>query len=79
MFDIIRRGAPAAAALLALAAAAGCGRGEPESDPAAIDAHLNQRVENEEAKQNQFVAEARGREAVRERVREDKAANHSGE
>ena len=63
---------------LLLLALSSCGGGE-EGDPAAIDAHLNQLIKNDEADRRRRVLEARQREAVREREMEANAANYSGD
>ena len=68
----------AAAALLAPALSlAACGPGDAESDPAAIDAHLNQAIAREEADRRQLVEKARAREAVRDGQMEQNAANYA--
>lgn len=53
--------------LLAVPLLSGCARGEPEADPAAVDATLNRLVADDEARRQQLLAEARAREAARER------------
>jgi hypothetical protein len=64
--------------LIALATSvSGCGREEPKSDPAAIDAHLKQAVAREEAERQRLVAEARVREEARMHETEQNAQNYA--
>ena len=64
---------------LVLLALAGCGRDDENGQAAAVDNHLNQIIAQEEQDRQNLIAEARAREALREREMEAKAANYAGE
>jgi hypothetical protein len=63
------------AVILALPLAA-CGRSDPKPDAAAIDRHLNQLIEQEDAERARLVEEARAREEVRAREMKLREANY---
>ena len=65
-----------AALLLAALAVSACGRGEPEPDPAALDAHFNNMIAEEEAERRRLIEAARGREDVRNKEMEQRADNY---
>lgn len=65
------------AAVAASAALQGCGDDGPKPDPAAVDAHLNRLIADEERERQRLVAAARAREAVRMRDTESNAQNSS--
>lgn len=70
----IRRAAPVLiASLLALC---GCGRSEPKPDPAALDAHFNNMIAEEEAERRRLIEAARDREDVRKKEMEERARNY---
>jgi len=58
---------------------AGCGGDDENGQAAAVDNHLNQILAQEEQDRQNLIADARAREAVREREMEAKAANYAGE
>jgi flagellar motility protein MotE (MotC chaperone) len=67
----------AAALLLAAAfAAAACGRSKSEPDPAALDAHFNKMIAEDEAERRRLVEAARDREDVRNKEMEQRAQNY---
>ena len=68
---------PAALLLAAALGASACGRGEPTPDPAALDAHFNNMIAEEEAERRRLVEEARDREDVRENEMEEREKNYA--
>ena len=69
--------AQAAGALLLALLAPACGSGEPEADPAALNATLNAIVARDEAERANMIAESRAREAARMREMEQNAQNYA--
>jgi flagellar motility protein MotE (MotC chaperone) len=68
----------AAALLIAAAlAATACGRGESEPDPAALDAHFNNMIAEEEAERRRLVEAARDREDIRENEMDQREENYA--
>jgi hypothetical protein len=63
--------------LAAALAASGCGRGEPEPDPAALDAHFNNIIAEDEALKARLIEEARDREDVRENEMDRREENYA--
>ncbi|HEX8192824.1 MAG TPA: hypothetical protein VF552_07970 [Allosphingosinicella sp.] len=70
---------PRAGALLLAAALAvcACSRSEPEPDPAALDAHFNNMIAEEEAERRRLIEAARDREDVRENEMEQREENYA--
>ncbi|HZF96437.1 MAG TPA: hypothetical protein VEZ20_16360 [Allosphingosinicella sp.] len=69
----IRRAALLLAAALAVSA---CNRGDSEPDPAALDAHFNKMIAEDEAERRRLVEAARDREDVRNKEMEQRAHNY---
>ena len=63
--------------IAAALAAPGCGRSEPAPDPAALDAHFNNMIAEEEAERRRLIEEARDREDVRENEMEQRERNYA--
>jgi flagellar motility protein MotE (MotC chaperone) len=76
MHDVKRPGAAALILAAALAASA-CGRGTPEPDPAALDAHFNNIIAEDEAQKARLIEEARDREDVRENEMDRREENYA--
>ncbi|HEX8642682.1 MAG TPA: hypothetical protein VF702_02075 [Allosphingosinicella sp.] len=70
----MRGGAVLAAGALAISS---CSGGEPQPDPAAIDAHLNKFIADEEIERRRLVEEARQREDVRENEMDAREENYT--
>ena len=67
----------AALLLAAAVVVSGCGRSEPEPDPAALDAHFNNIIAEDEAQKARLIEEARDREDVRENEMDQREENYA--
>jgi hypothetical protein len=70
----MRQGALLLAGAIAVSA---CNDGEPQPDPAALDAHYNRIIADQEAERRKLIEEARDREDVRENEMDAREENYA--